>query len=36
MGTDTDGDGLVYDRNVGGQNSGLENSETVDGGSENE
>ena len=33
MGADTDGDGLVYDRNVEGQSSGLESS---DGGNENE
>jgi hypothetical protein len=36
MGADTDGDGLVYDRNVEGQSSGLESSETVDGGSKDE
>lgn len=33
MGADTDGDGLVYDRNTEGQNSGIEN---TDGGSEDE
>lgn len=32
-GTDTDGDGVVYDRNIEGQSSGIENS---DGGNENE
>ena len=34
MGADTDGDGLVYDRNVEGQSSGLESSDN--GGTENE
>lgn len=33
MGTDTDGDGVVYDRNIEGQNSGIE---TADGGNDNE
>ena len=33
MGADTDGDGLVYDRNEAGENSGMD---TVDGGEENE
>lgn len=32
-GTDTDGDGVIYDRNTEGQNSGIEN---TDGGNENE
>jgi hypothetical protein len=35
MGADTDGDGLVYDRNDQGQNSGME-SDSADGGEENE
>lgn len=34
-GTDTDGDGVVYDRNIDGQSSGIETS-NVDGGQENE
>ena len=34
MGADTDGDGLVYDRNVAGESSGLESSDN--GGNENE
>ena len=34
IGADKDGDGLVYDRNIEGQSSGVEN--TVDGGQENE
>lgn len=34
MGADTDGDGLVYDRNIEGQSSGLESSDN--GGEENE
>ena len=29
MGADTDGDGLVYDRNDQGQNSGMENDSTI-------
>lgn len=37
MGADTDGDGLVYDRNDAGQNSGIEsNTESTDGGNEDE
>ena len=37
MGADTDGDGLVYDRNDEGQNSGVESSvESTDGGNEDE
>ena len=35
MGADTDGDGLVYDRNDEGQNSGVE-AENTDGGNEDE
>ena len=35
MGADTDGDGLVYDRNTEGQNSGVE-AENTDGGNEDE
>ena len=34
MGADTDGDGLVYDRNDSGQSSGVES--TDNGGKENE
>ena len=34
MGADTDGDGLVYDRNTEGQSSGLESSDN--GGTEND
>jgi len=37
MGADVNGDGLVYDRNIEGENSGIESStNTVDGGQENE
>lgn len=37
MGADTDGDGLVYDRNTEGQNSGVDNTvESTDGGNEDE
>ncbi len=39
MGADTDGDGLVYDRNTEGQNSGVETegtAESTDGGNEDE
>ena len=37
MGADTDGDGLVYDRNIEGQSSGLESSNNSDnGGTEND
>ena len=36
MGADTDGDGLVYDRNIEGQNSGLESSNSDNGGTEND
>ena len=35
-GTDTDGDGVIYDRNDAGQNSGVESSNTDNGGTENE
>ena len=34
MGADVNGDGLVYDRNVAGENSGIDNK--VDGGEANE
>ena len=36
MGADTDGDGLVYDRNIEGQSSGLESSNSDNGGTEND
>ena len=36
MGADTDGDGLVYDRNIEGQSSGLESSDNDNGGTEND
>ena len=36
IGADTDGDGVVYDRNDAGQNSGIESSNTDNGGTENE
>ena len=36
MGADVNGDGLVYDRNESGEHSGVENSNTDNGGTENE
>ena len=36
MGADINGDGLVYDRNESGENSGVENSNTDNGGTEDE
>lgn len=36
MGADVNGDGVVYDRNESGEHSGLESSNTDNGGKENE